>query len=145
MEDIVVGMDASPGSKLALEWALAEARLRHATLRVVHAVTPPEAHSPYGVVPADQREMGDREHERGAWLLLESAISDAKNAAEGIAVEPVVRIGAAAEVLVAESRDAAMLVVGSRGRGGLTRLLLGSVSQACVQHATAPVVVVPAR
>jgi nucleotide-binding universal stress UspA family protein len=55
----------------------------------------------------------------------------------------VVREGNAAAVLVAESQGAEMLVVGSRGRGGFSGLLLGSVSQQAAHHATCPVVIVP--
>ena len=58
-------------------------------------------------------------------------------------VERRVVEGAAASVLVDESRDAELLVVGSRGHGGFAGLLLGSVSQQCAHHATCPVVIIP--
>ena len=62
--------------------------------------------------------------------------------ADGVAIERRVDQGAAAPVLIEESRDADVLVVGSRGHGGFAQLLLGSVSQQCAQHAVCPVVIV---
>ncbi len=60
-------------------------------------------------------------------------------------IERRVAEGAAAAVLVDESRDAELLVVGSRGLGGFSGLLLGSVSQQCAHHAACPVVIVRSR
>ena len=73
---------------------------------------------------------------------LDAAVSDLVPPA-GVAVELDVKQGIAAEVLVESSRDADLLVVGSRGRGGFAGLLLGSVSQRCAERASCPVVVVP--
>jgi nucleotide-binding universal stress UspA family protein len=80
----------------------------------------------------------------------ESAASIAQEAAasvqqEGVVIEQVVREGQAAKVLVEEARDADLLVVGSRGLGGFSGLLLGSVSQQCAHYARCPVVIVRGR
>ena len=61
----------------------------------------------------------------------------------GVDIERRVVVGAPGAVLVAESREADLLVVGSRGHGGFAGLLLGSVSQQCAHHAACPVVIVP--
>lgn len=58
-------------------------------------------------------------------------------------VTTTVRHGHASEALVAEAKEATMLVVGSRGHGGFVGMLIGSISQGCVTHAPCPVVVVP--
>jgi nucleotide-binding universal stress UspA family protein len=139
---IVVGVDSSDGAKEALRFALEEARLRHATLRVVHAwqygyigVTGLEGFSP--VVGADLGEL-----RRTAEVALDATLQEVVPDAEGIEIERRVVEGAAATVLVDESRQADLLVVGSRGHGGFAGLLLGSVGQQCAQHAACPVVIV---
>src|SRR5438105_729713 len=139
---IVVGVDHSEGAKAALRFALEEARLRQATLRVVHAwqygyigATGLE-----GALPAMGGELED--FRRGAEAALEETLRDARAEKDGVAIERRVDQGAAAAVLVEESRGAELLVVGSRGHGGFAQLLLGSVSQQCAQHAFCPVVIV---
>jgi nucleotide-binding universal stress UspA family protein len=62
-----------------------------------------------------------------------------------VKIEQRVIQGAPAAVLVEESQDADLLVVGSRGHGGFAQLLLGSVSQQCAQHSECPVVIVHAE
>jgi nucleotide-binding universal stress UspA family protein len=144
MRMIVVGVDHSDGAKAALRFALDEARLRNATLRAVHAwrfgyVDAPgiEAGGPMLGV-----ELGDLR--RGAEAALEATLSDVLPAdGGGVEVERRVVEGSAAGVLVDESRDAELLVVGSRGLGGFRGLLLGSVGQQCAHHAACPVVIVP--
>jgi nucleotide-binding universal stress UspA family protein len=140
---IVVGVDHSAGAKAALRFALEEARLRQATLRVVHAwqfgyigaTTGLE-----GALPAVGGELED--FRRGAEAALEETLKDVGADNDGVAIERRVDQGTAAAVLVEESRGADLLVVGSRGHGGFAQLLLGSVSQQCAQHAFCPVVIV---
>jgi nucleotide-binding universal stress UspA family protein len=140
---IVVGVDHSAGAKAALRFALEEARLRQATLRVVHAwqfgyigaTTGLE-----GALPAVGGELED--FRRGAEAALDETLKDFGADNDGVAIERRVDQGTAAAVLVEESRGADLLVVGSRGHGGFAQLLLGSVSQQCAQHAFCPVVIV---
>jgi nucleotide-binding universal stress UspA family protein len=80
--------------------------------------------------------------ERAARRTLEHAIGELGEAADGIEIEPRLREGQPADVLVAEAADAELLVVGSRGLGGFRELLLGSVSHQCAQHAPCPVLIV---
>ena len=74
---------------------------------------------------------------------LDRALQEVAPEAEGVEIERRVTEGSAAAVLIEASRDADLLVVGSRGHGGFTGLRLGSVSRQCVSHASCPVVVVP--
>jgi nucleotide-binding universal stress UspA family protein len=139
---IVVGVDHSAGAKAAMRFALEEARLRQATLRVVHAwqfgyigATGLE-----GALPAVGGELED--FRRGAEAALEETLRDVGADTDGVAIERRVDQGTAAAVLVEESRGADLLVVGSRGHGGFAQLLLGSVSRQCAQHAFCPIVIV---
>jgi len=85
----------------------------------------------------------DAEFEGAARAALEKAIEGLGAAGEGIHIERVVEHGQASHVLIEAAKDAALLVVGSRGHGGFAGLLLGSVSQQCAHHALCPVVIVP--
>lgn len=141
---VVVGVDSSDGAKEALRFALDEAKLRQATLRVVHTwqygnigVRGIEGFTP--VVAAD---LGDLR--RAAEVALDATMHEVAPDPNGAAIERRVVEGAPATVLIDESRLADLLVVGSRGLGGFTGLLLGSVSQQCAHHAACPVVIVRA-
>jgi nucleotide-binding universal stress UspA family protein len=141
---IVVGVDSSEGAKAALRFALEEAKLRCTRLRVVHTwqfgyigVSGIEGFSP--VVGAD---LGDVR--RTAEVALERILHEVAPEPNGVVIERRVSEGAPATVLVDESREADLLVVGSRGHGGFAGLLLGSVSQQCAHHAGCPVVIVHA-
>ena len=142
---IVVGVDSSEGAKAALRFALEEAKLRQATLRVVHTwqfgyigVRGIE-----GLTPVVGADLGDLR--RTAEIALDAVMHEVVPDSDGVVIERRVSEGAPATVLVDESREADLLVVGSRGHGGFTGLLLGSVSQQCAHHAACPVAIVHAK
>ena len=141
MGRIVVGIDGSKSADEALRFALEEARLRSATLRIVTVwSTPSAAYAGMAYVPTfDLREA----EEQAANERLEAARA-LVGAAPGVTIETVSVEGQVAGVLVAEAEGADLLVVGSRGHGGFTSLLLGSVSQQVAHHAKVPLAIVRA-
>jgi nucleotide-binding universal stress UspA family protein len=135
---IVVGVDGSAGAQAALRFAVEEARLRGATLRLVTAWhIPSMAYSGGLVVPFDRREF-----EQNAEAACEKALGAVREQTADLEVERVAGEGQPAHVLLQQAKDADLLVVGTRGHGGFAGLLLGSVSQQCAQHAPCPVVIV---
>lgn len=145
MRKIVVGVDGSEASTEALRFAVEEARLRGATLKVVHAWDfPYSAVAVAGYLPqADGRLF--EELREAAERLLDGALTGVEAETEGISIERAVIEAPAPRALVDAAEDADLLVVGSRGLGGFAGLLLGSVSQQCAHHAPCPVVIVPLR
>ncbi len=139
MGKIVVGVDGSPGSRAALHWAHDEAALRGATLVAVTVWQFPVMTSlpAFGAMPPPEDMGGEAETS-----LLRTLSEEGIAASDEVPVTSVVAEGAAAPALLDAAADADLLVVGSRGHGGFTGLLLGSVSQQCVSHAPCPVVVV---
>lgn len=139
---IVVGVDGSDGARAALAWALDEARLRRASVDLVHAwhAPAPVVPGPYGAAPAVDDEMADSARV-AAEKVLEHQLQAADTA--GVEVEPLLPSASASDALIDIARGADLLVVGTRGRGGFAGLLLGSVSQQISHHAPCPVVIVP--
>jgi nucleotide-binding universal stress UspA family protein len=147
---VVVGVDGSSGSRKALAFALEEARLRGATLHVVHAwrtplaLTLPEpsiaGYSPLSVEDVERLATELREKAEG---LVEGEVEEVAGDDPGLDVRQDVFESDAAEALIEAARGADLLVVGSRGHGGFKGLLLGSVGQKAASHAPCPVVVVP--
>lgn len=142
MPGIVVGVDGSPNSEHALDWAMQEAAIRHASLTVVAVHAVPKSY--WGHIPV----VGQAD--TPALAELRSGVEEmTQHAASriGDASPPPVNIRAVSgfpvEELLATSQDADLLVVGSRGAGGFARLLVGSVSSQVMHHATCPVVVIP--
>ncbi len=137
---IVVGVDGSEGSRRALGWALREAQQHEATVRAVAVWE-----DPFSLIgpPPPVRYGGDVT--KALERMLAEVVAEAEVAAgpPAVVIRRDVRSGQAAEVLTALARPGDLLVVGSRGLGGIQRLLLGSVSQRCALLATAPVVIVP--
>lgn len=133
---VVVGVDGSKGARLALEWALDYVRRTGGRLTAVaawhHVLTP--------VRPVMPSAAGS-DAEEAARHTLEELLRAVDTSGVG-EIRQVVQEGAAAPVLIEESREADLLVVGNRGHGGFTGMLLGSVSTHCTHHAVCPVVVV---
>ncbi len=137
-----MGVDGSPSSERALDWALEEAGLRRARV-VALAVSPlpwslgydPDWHVDRDLIAAERR------------AEVEAAVAASRarvGAPDDLEVEARVQLDERpAFVLITAAADADLLVVGSRGRGGFRGVLLGSVSTACVHHAPCPVVVIP--
>jgi nucleotide-binding universal stress UspA family protein len=138
--EIVVGVDGSPASQAALIWASAEAAHRGCELTVLYAYDWRlfGARAPIGGALAE-----DVRHR--AEQLIATAVADAKAAAPQLTVHGQALLGAPGPTLVAAAKQAELVVVGSRGRGGFASLLLGSVSQQIATHASGPVVVVRGR
>lgn len=138
MERIVVGVDGSQAAREALRWAVDEARRRNATVEAVYAW-----HQPFmaGYMLEGELDLGHYEEE--AQEILDRAVDALKDSGD-VTIERKLVAGSAAGALVDEAKGAALLVVGSRGRGGFAGLLLGSVSQQTAHHAPCPVVIIPA-
>jgi nucleotide-binding universal stress UspA family protein len=140
---IVVGVDGSPGSRAALDHALRDAARRDATVEVVSAATPPEYRMPLAGPPAislDDIREGIRQ--RATETVREVTGQLGESLPELPPVTITTATGSAAEALVHAARGAELLVVGSRGHGGFSSMLLGSVSMQCALHAPCPVTVV---
>jgi nucleotide-binding universal stress UspA family protein len=144
MPGIVVGIDGSHHSTRALEWALKEAVLRHAPLTVLTVHSVPA--SPWTGNPVlAERDADDQERMlKAAEELTHTVIGQLGEARpDSVTVRSI--SGYPASELIEESRDADLVVVGSRGAGGFAKLLMGSISSQVVEHAHCPVVMVPSE
>lgn len=131
---IVVGIDGSDESFVGLAWAVHEAGHTRRALRLVHAWEVPVP----GYVPVPASVDMVRE---AAETVLSESVAKAEEWAPDVTVEGRLVHGPPARVLADSGADAAMIVVGSHGRGGFARLLLGSTSAAVAAHASVPVVI----
>lgn len=142
---VVVGVDGSPAASRALLFAVNEARLRKATLRIVSShdlVTITAGYAgAWAPIPFDDglRVATQTIADDAAALVAELTVDDP------IVVEVQVVDGHPADALLTASADAELLVVGSRGAGPLSRMMMGSTCTEVVHHAHVPVAVVPAR
>ncbi|MDA8368930.1 MAG: universal stress protein [Nocardiopsaceae bacterium] len=136
---VVVGIDGSEPSRIALEWAADAAAARGAGLRILHAVSMPLVAVPFGrpirIPPTP--EVAER-----ASALLADAVEQTHKTHPGLAVETEVSAKEPGPALLAASRSAELVVVGPRGLSGAGALLLGSVAVRVSAHAECPVVVV---
>jgi nucleotide-binding universal stress UspA family protein len=150
---VLVGVDGSAPSRAALGWAADEARLRTAVLKVVYVYEHTPAWQLYGYgLEAPMAVTTDVASGSAADDATEAA-SHAQRLVDQMVADldlrelDVQRVAyqdrRPARALVELSRDADVLVLGSRGRGGFAGLVLGSVSQQCINHAYCPVVVLP--
>lgn len=139
-ELVVVGVDGSAESVAALRWAARYATATGARMRALLAWHYPAAagQAPVGVAPEPIRAQTEAQmHE-----ALDAAIAKAYEGQEAAAVEKSTAYGHPAQALIEASKEADLLVVGHRGHGAFTGMLVGSVSIHCVTGAFCPVVVV---
>ncbi len=145
MTGIIVGVDGSEHSRLALGWAMREAAMRQVPLTAITVLPVPvrpatEIYWPIPEFPGG-REAAERKAAENLQEMVDKVASETRENVPEIRVFAVT--GDPAEQLVRAARDADMVVVGSRGSGGFARLMMGSVSSKMAHHATCPVVIVP--
>ena len=146
MPGIIVGVDGSDHSRHAFRWAMHEAAVHRVPLTVL-AVRPaparPATMSFWGLRTLPDGDSDPEQARRAVQEFVDQDASETSDTAPQVTVNVI--SGEPAEALIAASRDADLLVLGSRGSGGFARLLLGSVSSQVVHHAACPVVVVPGQ
>ncbi|HZC26265.1 MAG TPA: universal stress protein [Actinopolymorphaceae bacterium] len=132
---VVVGVDESACAAAAVAVAMEEAALRHGRLLAVHVdPTRRRLSSRFGRVPG-----------QGGLRILDRTLPELRRTYPDVPIEERIIFGHPGGALVDLSSRAAVVVVGSRGRGGFAGMMLGSVSQALLHHADSPVIVVPAQ
>jgi nucleotide-binding universal stress UspA family protein len=137
MSGIVVGVDGSPHSQAALDWALDEAALRNAHLTALAVA--PAATGVWGITSQFSGSKEDQEKvNQAAKEMVDKAAE--RHGHQQVTVRTV--SGVPADELVKASQDADLVVVAARGAGGFVRLRMGSVSTQVTAHAHCPVVVV---
>lgn len=135
---ILVGVDGSPGSDAALEWAVEEAFRCSAELVLVHGWSYPYVGARTGISePRNEMRLD-------AMRTLEASARHAKELAPSLRIHPIVCEQGPAKAIIDAAKDADLVVVGTRGHGGFAALVMGSVSRTVLQHSPVPVVVVPA-
>ena len=140
--EIVVGLDDSPSSKAALSWAAEQAKSVGAVLRAVHVLDWPYGLSSASLPAAVNVKDLSREELQTAYRQAITAVFDAISPRPDWVLQ--FASGDTGPVLVRQSEDARLLVLGTREHVGLGRLVSGSVSHYCLSHAACPVVAVPA-
>jgi nucleotide-binding universal stress UspA family protein len=131
--DIVVGIDGSANSRRALTWALDEAELRGCRVRAVLT---------WSYLGESGTELGPKTTEADARAMLDAVLAESAGERSHL-VDTVVLNDLPANGLLDQAADAALVVVGSRGRGKIKGLFMGSVSRTVVERSPVPVVVVP--
>jgi nucleotide-binding universal stress UspA family protein len=136
---IVVGVDGSESSLRALTWAVAQAVSEGRSLTLVHAIhaVTPAYMDAAAVYPQEARDALRADGQQ----VLAAAHAEVEHRAPGLEVHEIIRFEDPRELLLELSKEAALIVLGSRGRGKLRSLLLGSVGVALVRHAHCPVVI----
>lgn len=138
MKPIIVGVDDSRGARAALRWALDYAEQAKAPLVAVTAIDLPQIVGRAATLP----ELGQQEDiKKAAAQWLRDLLNELRRPSS-VDVSLHVGEGHPVDVLVKESKDAQLLVVGARGAGTFHRLLLGSVSSGVLHHSHCSVVIV---
>jgi nucleotide-binding universal stress UspA family protein len=141
MSGIIVGVDGSGHSQRALEWAMKEAAVRHAPLTVL--TVHPAIVGYFGGVAATPADLELTEQTQAAVKVEADRVLAALSGPHPESVTVKAVHGYPVEELVSASKDADIVVLGSRGAGGFTRMLMGSTAGLVVQHAHCPVLIVP--
>ena len=136
---IVVGVDGSKVSAQAIDFAFAEASARHGRIVAVHAWTSPVTSAEGEPTPLT---FDLDEIEQAARLLVAESLAGARADNPDVEVEVRLVMGRPDRILVDVGQEADLIVVGSRGRGGFTGLLVGSVAHSVLHHAHRPVALV---
>jgi nucleotide-binding universal stress UspA family protein len=139
---VIVAVDDDEHSRPALDWAFAEASARNAPLVALHAWWWDEPGPLSAGVEWDDEWTSAAESQR---VMMSEMLAGWQEKFPDIHVRTAFARGETTAVLEEASEDAQLLVVGTRGRGGFTGLLLGSVSARALHHTRCPVVVVPSR
>ena len=143
MPGIIVGVDGSGHSRRALEWAMKEAAMRHAPLTVL--TVHPAIVGYFGGVVASPRDLELTEQTQAAVKVEADRVLAALDGPHPESVTVKAVHGFPVEELVIASNSADIVVLGSRGMGGFTRMLMGSTAGQVIQHARCPVLIVPAE
>jgi nucleotide-binding universal stress UspA family protein len=137
---VVVGIDYSTGARAALLFALHDAARRGVPVEAVVAYRPPDYWMDFYAVSSYHPEKARAAALEHGQMFVDRVMADGPQPPPEVRVRAA--MGIAADVLIAESHGADLLVVGSRGHGGFASMLLGSVSMQCALHASCPVTVV---
>ncbi|OBI40274.1 universal stress protein [Mycobacterium kyorinense] len=140
---IVVGVDGSAESRAAVRWAAREASMRHEAVTLVHVVQAVIVSWPIGAQQAAIAKWQES-NARDVIVQARNDLTDAMDKPQPLEVRTEILYANPVHALVDASQEARMVVVGSRGRGVLGRLLLGSVSSGVLHHAYCPVAVIHA-
>jgi nucleotide-binding universal stress UspA family protein len=135
---IFAGFSGSPASQAALTWAASEARLRNASLHVLHVWDPVRHHASYAVFPSPTREQKRQSASRRLTTVMHAVFGPATP--EWVTAE--LAEGQPERVLVQRSSRAGLLVIGATTRGDPLIRPAGPVVRACVTHARSPLVIV---
>ncbi|MQA27007.1 MAG: universal stress protein [Micromonosporaceae bacterium] len=136
---VVVGTDGSASATQAMAWAAHEATLRRLPLRVVHGFVWSQVHAPLGGAVYLESGAGLR---GAAERILAEAATTARSAEPGLVVETSLVENSGTVALLESARDAAVVVVGSRGLGGFSGLIVGSTAVQLAMYSPCPVVVI---
>ena len=137
---ILVGVDGSPESKVAVDWAARDAAMHRAPLKLVHILNPPVVMT-FPEVPLPPGYL--QWQEESGQEILDAAVRTAAEATRDHPIEITSEMvaGPTVPTLVEQTKDVGLVVVGCRGRGALARSLLGSVSTGLAHHAHCPVAI----
>lgn len=138
---VLVGVDGSPASNVAVAWAARDAEMRNLPLTIVHVVNADVATWPPMPYPETwavwQEDEGRKVVAEAVKIAEDAALTDRK-----ITIKSELVYSTPVSTMIEMSKDAELLVVGSAGRGAVARLLLGSVSSSVVRHASCPVAII---